>query len=250
MKAIILAAGQGTRLRPLTDNQPKCMVPFKGRPIIDYIISSLKEAGIDNIVVVGGYREDVLKKHLSGQHIKFYTNEKYSITNMVSTLFCAESEMDDDIIVSYADIIYSVDIISKLIAENSDFSVIVDRDWKALWSLRMENPLRDAETMKIDKENFIYELGKKPTSYDEVQGQYIGLIKFRREFVKTTIAYYHNLDKSLLFDGRDYDNMYMTSLIQSLIDNVKKPRAVFIDGGWIEVDSVGDLNIYEKLNII
>jgi choline kinase len=249
MKVIILAAGQGTRLRPLTDNQPKCMVPFRGKPIIDYIVNSLREVELD-IVIIDGYRNDVLEKHLSGQCVKFYTNKRYAVTNMVSTLFCAESEMDDDIIVSYADIIYSVDIIRRLVADNSDFSVVVDRDWEALWRLRMENPLLDAETMKIDTEGFIYELGKKPASYDEVQGQYMGLIKFKKEFIKDVIAHYHNLDKSLLFDGKDYDNMYMTSFIQSLINNVRKPKAVFINGGWIEIDSVDDLNIYEKSSII
>jgi choline kinase len=249
MKVIILAAGQGTRLRPLTDNQPKCMVPFRGKPIIDYIVNSLREVELD-IVIIDGYRNDVLEKHLSGQCVKFYTNKRYAVTNMVSTLFCAESEMDDDIIVSYADIIYSVDIIRRLIADNSDFSVVVDRDWEALWRLRMENPLLDAETMKIDTGGFIYELGKKPISYDEVQGQYMGLFKFKKEFIKDVIAHYHNLDKSLLFDGKDYDNMYMTSFIQSLINNVRKPKAVFINGGWIEIDSVDDLNIYKKSSII
>jgi choline kinase len=250
MKVIVLAAGQGTRLRPLTDNQPKCMVPFRGKPIIDYIVDALKQSGIDDIVIVDGYRKDVLEEHLEKENIRFCVNEKYESTNMVATLFCAENEMNDDIIISYADIIYSPDIIKKLLLDNSDFSVVVDKNWRELWGMRMDNPLLDAETMKTDADDFIYELGKKPKSYDDIQGQYIGLIKFKKDFLKTAALYYHSLDKEAVYDGKSYDNMYMTSFIQALADHVKKPKAVFINGGWLEVDSVEDLNIYEKSNIL
>lgn len=250
MKAIVLAAGQGVRLRPLTDNQPKCMVEFNGKAIIDYIVKALKEAQIADITVINGYKKDVLEAHLSGQGIKFCTNEKYDSTNMVATLFAAEGEMNDDIIISYADIIYPSHVIQKLKNDTSDFAVIVDKNWKELWQMRMENPLLDAETMKIDKQGFIYELGKKPTSYDEIQGQYIGLIKISKAFLPTVIEYYKSLDKTAIYDGKTFDNMFMTSFIQSLIDNIKRPKAVFIEGGWVEIDSVEDLEIYEKSDVV
>jgi choline kinase len=246
MKLIILAAGQGTRLRPLTDNQPKCMVPFRGKPIIDYIIGAAKRSGIDDIVVVDGYRKDVLEQHLAGRGIKFATNEFYENTNMVSTLFSALPELNDDVIISYADIIYMPDVIQKLMKDSDDFSVIVDKNWRELWAMRMEDPLQDAETMKIDGEGRIYELGKKPKSYDDVQGQYIGLIKIKKDFLRTVIKYYQGLDRASVYDGKNFDNMYMTSLIQSLAGHVKKPKAVFIEGGWIEIDSIEDLAVCES----
>jgi L-glutamine-phosphate cytidylyltransferase len=250
MKAIILAAGQGTRLRPLTDNIPKCMVSFRDKPLIDYIIESLKAVDINNIVVIDGYKKDVLEKHLENKNVIFYTNENYENTNMVSTLFCAEEEMNDDIIISYSDIIYTPQVLEKILEDNSDFSVIVDKKWKELWQMRMENPLNDAETMKIDENNFIYELGKKPLSYYEVQGQYIGLIKISKKFLPKFINHYKTLDKNRIYDGKTFDNMFMTSFIQSLIDNVNKAKAIFIDGGWLEIDSIEDLTIYENSNLI
>ncbi|HOI83913.1 MAG TPA: NTP transferase domain-containing protein, partial [Campylobacterales bacterium] len=90
MKAIILAAGQGKRLRPLTDDRPKCMVEYRGKPIVDYILSAMKDVGIDDIAVVGGYKIDVLKEYLKDKNIVFFENKDYERTNMVSTLFCAE----------------------------------------------------------------------------------------------------------------------------------------------------------------
>jgi choline kinase len=249
LKVIVLAAGQGTRLRPLTDDRPKCMVPFRGKPIIDYIADALRKSGLDDIVVIDGYRKDVLEKHLSDRNIKFYTNAEYETTNMVYTLFRALPELNDDIIISYADIIYSPDVVKKLIADTYCFSVVVDKRWRELWALRMEDPLLDAETMKIDGEGFIYELGKKPKCYGDIQGQYIGLIKIKKDFLQTAIKHYQGLDRTAIYDGKNFDNMYMTSFLQSVADKIKRPKAVFIEGGWLEIDSAADLKVYEDSRI-
>ena len=103
MKVIILAAGKGSRLRPLTDCQPKCMVPYQNKPIINHLLEVINKCNIRDIVLVTGYREDVLKKHLAQTAVQFYHNERFAQTNMVSSLFCAETEMNDDLIISYAD---------------------------------------------------------------------------------------------------------------------------------------------------
>lgn len=248
MKMIILAAGEGTRLRPLTNEKPKCMVEYKNKPIIDYILEAADSCNINNIAVVDGYRKEVLENHLKNKNITFFVNKKYDKTNMVSTLFNAKSYMDDDIVISYADIIYKKDVLEKLINSRDDFSVVVDKEWKKLWSLRMDNPLDDAETLKISNGK-ISEIGKKPNNYDEIEGQYIGLIKVSKNIINKVIRYYESLDKNHIYDGKDYDNMYMTSFIQMIIDNLVDVKPVFINGGWVEIDSVEDLNIYEKLDI-
>ena len=120
MKAIILAAGQGTRLRPLTDNKPKCMVEFQGKPVIDYLIETFNLCGIDDIVVVNGYQGDMLESHLEGQNIRFVRNENYDTTNMLHSLFCAENEMNDDLIISYSDIIFSPKALQTMINSKKD----------------------------------------------------------------------------------------------------------------------------------
>lgn len=240
MKMIILAAGQGTRLRPYTDERPKCMVEYNEKPIIDYILEAAKGCGLKEIAVVNGYKKEVLEAYLKDQGCTFFTNNAYDRTNMVSTLFSAKEYMDDDLIISYADIIYKKEILEQLIASTEEFSVVVDKDWKELWSMRMENPLDDAETLKLHDGNII-ELGKKPKSYDEIEGQYIGLIKISKNRLKTIIDYYDSLDKTCLYDVKDYDNMYMTSFIQMVIDNLMDVKPVFIHGGWVEIDTVDDL---------
>lgn len=249
MKLIIVAAGQGTRLRPLTNDIPKCMVKYKNKPIVDYILETAAECNIKDIALINGYKKNVLVEHLKDKDIKFYTNKKFDKTNMVSTLFCAKEFMDDDIIISYADIIYKKEVLESLINSKENFSVVVDRNWKELWSLRMEEPLNDAETLKV-KNGMIVELGKKPKNYEEVEGQYIGLIKISKSVIHQFIKFYESLDKNKIYDGKDYDNMYMTSLIQLAIDDLLDVKPVYISGGWLEIDSVEDLKVYEKVNIL
>lgn len=248
MKMIIVAAGQGIRLRPLTNNKPKCMVEYDEKPIIDYILDAADHCNITDIAVVNGYKKEVLESYLEDRGCTFFTNEEFDVTNMVTSLFTAKEFMNDDLIISYADIVYKPEILEKLMASNADFSVVVDNEWKELWSLRMESPLEDAETMKTRDGNII-ELGKKPISYDEIEGQYIGLMKVSKSALSKLIKFYETLDRSKIYDGKDFYNMYMTSLIQMVIDHIMDVTPVFINGGWIEIDSVEDISAYNKEGI-
>lgn len=242
MKMIILAAGEGKRLRPLTENKPKCMVKYQGEEIISHILHVAKPL-IEDIAIVSGYKANVLQDFLKNENIDFFKNKEYAKTNMLYTLFCAKDFLDDDVIVSYADIVYKKEILEKLIASKDDFSVVVDKKWRELWEQRMPNPLEDAETLKI-KNGKIYEIGKKPKSYDDIEGQYIGLIKIKKHFLPKMISFYESLDENALYDGQDFKNIYLTSFIQALIDKFDCVKPTFINGGWVEVDSKEDLRSF------
>ena len=245
MKVIILAAGKGTRMGSLTDKKPKCMITYKGKSLINYTIQTIRACGINEIIIIDGYNNNILKNHLLDDKIKFITNKKYSTTNMVYTLFCAESEMNDDLIISYADIIYNKEVLKNLINNNNNFVVTVDKKWLDLWKIRMDNPLLDAETMKIDKDCNIVEIGNKPKSYLDIHGQYVGLIKISNSVLKMIRRFYHKLDKTKKYDGKNFNNMYMTSFIQLIVDSGCKVKADLINGGWLEFDNQNDLNVYE-----
>ena len=246
MRVIILAAGQGTRLRPLTDNKPKCMVELYNKPLIKYQLDLFEKFNTKDINVITGYLEE--KIDFDGVR-KFY-NSKFDSTNMVSTLFCASELFDgeDDILISYGDIVYNDNVFNAIHESNEQINVVVDKNWREYWEARMDDPLRDVETLKIDENGSIKELGKKPNSYKDIEGQYIGLIKIRKDVVKQVKDYYQNLDKNILYDGKNYNNMYMTSFLQMISDNIIPLTPVFITSGWIEVDEPSDLNFGYLLN--
>jgi len=243
MRVIILAAGQGTRLRPLTNDRPKCMVALKEKPLIKYQLDLFEQFDIKDINVITGY----LKEKIDFKGVSKYFNPKFDSTNMVSTLFCASELFDgnDDILVTYGDIVYNEKVFQSIANANNGINVVVDKNWKEYWSARMEDPLRDAETLKIDEKGFIKELGKKPKSYDEIEGQYIGLVKIRKDIVPKIKEYYKQLDRDILYDGKDFDNMYMTSFLQMIADNLYPLSPVFVNNGWIEIDEPSDLQFSE-----
>ncbi|WP_416860433.1 sugar phosphate nucleotidyltransferase [Helicobacter ganmani] len=250
MKAMILAAGFGSRLMPLTQENPKCMVEYRGKKLIDYEIGALKDAGIKEIAVVGGYLFAVLKNYVESQfNIKnIYQNLEFNKTNMVQTLFCAREFIEScithkqDLIISYADIVYSAEIVRSLMQSDEPLSIVVDKNWRTLWEKRFENPLLDAETLKI-REGKVIELGKKPKSYEEIEGQYIGLFKFSYHFLPQVLGFYDSLDRNAMYDGKDFDNMYMTSFLQGLINAYGGAQVVEINGGWCEIDFKSDLEV-------
>lgn len=245
MRVIILAAGQGTRLRPYTDSIPKCMVELAGKPLLHHQLEVLRDAGLHKILLVGGY----CAERLNAEGVEIELNPKFATTNMVSTLFCAEEWMlkGEDLIIAYGDIIYEPKVLQSLLAADAPMAISVDRQWQRLWEARMEDPLKDAETLKLQEGNRVIEVGKKPHSLEEIQGQYMGLIKVRGDTVKQFRKAWHSLERDAHYDGQDFDNMYMTSFIQHLIDTGVVVQAAFTDGGWIEVDSVEDLDFYNQL---
>ena len=244
-RALILAAGQGTRLRPLTDDKPKCLVPLLGKSLLERQTHTLKQAGIDNIQVATGYRSDQIEK--LGFPISI--NPYFAETNMVESLFCclAFIREEGDLIIAYGDIVYQSNNLKALLDCDDEIALMIDRKWKDLWSLRLENPLDDAETLIMDSSGYITELGRKPQNYEQIEGQYTGLIKIRSDKLAELEKFYNQLDRSAAYDGKDFKNMYMTSFLQLLIDKGWKAKAVQVSNGWLEVDSLEDIRQYEKM---
>lgn len=256
MKIIILAAGQGTRLRPLTDDRPKCMVEVNGRSIIERQLDTMRACGIkdEDITIVCGYCSDVLKERFKGTGINFIVNKQYDTTNMVCSLMCAKELMDseEDIIVSYGDIIYGETVFEKILAAEDEMSVIVDDGWYEYWSERCENPLDDAETLLFDENHYLTEIGQKTTELAKVQSQYIGLMRFKGAGLRAVLdlsaeaARRSENGEALWRTTRNYAKMYMTDLLQGLIDEGNKLRAVHIQRGWFEIDDCEDLKVVES----
>ena len=197
-KIIILAGGQGKRLRPLTNNKPKCMVEIFNKSILEHQINCLKEFGITDITVITGYRSDKIKI----PNINYVKNKNYKNTNMATAVFLAQEKLNGSVIISYGDIIYEKKILKKLLNERNDLSVVIDENWRNLWRLRFDNPLNDGESLKLNKEGFIIDIGQKIKNIGEAEGQFIGLMKFQNngsEFLKS----FYDKCKSFAKNGKN-----------------------------------------------
>ena len=249
MKAIILAAGEGKRLRPLTNNTPKCLVNLFGKSLLQWQIETFRSCQIDDISVVTGYRSELINL----PRLKIFQNKKFETTNMVESLFCASQELSEQTIVSYGDIIFEKKVLDKLIQSKADFSVIVDKNWKRYWEIRFDNPLFDAESLKIDTDDNITSIGQKTQKIDEIEGQYIGLMKFQNAGLEKIKKFYEKIKSQSTNNSNpinplvSFQQSFMTDFLQGLINDGCKLKAVEIENGWLELDTINDYNKYTEL---
>ena len=238
MKAIILAAGRGSRMGHLTDEHPKCLVKVNGKTLLDWQLQALLSAGIKDIAIVTGYKREMLNKG----GLREFHNPRWAETNMVSSLACAKEWLETEpCIVSYSDIFYAASAVNSLMENNASLAVTYDKKWLALWEKRFDDPLLDAETFRIDERGRLTEIGNKPQVIDEVQGQYMGLLRFTPEGWGEVVRIRSKLS------AMDRDKMHMTGTLQKVIEAGKLSiSAIPYVGEWGEIDSADDLNAYKK----
>ena len=128
MIAIILAAGLGTRLLPHTKNCPKAMVKINGMSLLERQLKIFNKYNFKNIYVISGYKNRAINEKKLG--VKKILNKNYRKTNMVYSLFCAKKYFQDDVIISYGDILYSSNCLKKIITSKYNISVAIDKKWK------------------------------------------------------------------------------------------------------------------------
>lgn len=249
MKAIILAAGEGKRLLPLTKNKPKCLVEIFGKSLLDWQIEIFYKSGINDITIVTGYKKELFSEY---SNLKIYENKNYNSTNMIETLFCARSELNDDVIISYSDILYESKVLEKLIQSTDDLSLITDLNFLTYWKMRFDNPLDDLESLDFDSNGYLSSIGQKVTSLEEIKGQYIGLMKFQKNGIDILKEFY-DLSKNISINGINllnpkltFEQSYMTDLLQGMINSGIKIKTIPIHGSWIELDTLSDYELYNK----
>ena len=242
MKAIILAAGRGSRMQKLTDDRPKCLVELRGQCLLDRQLAALRGAGIDQIGIVTGYKRELIAQHVQGQGVAEFHNPRWSETNMVSSLEAARDWLGaEPCIVSYSDIFYQPSAVQALMRSGAALAVTYDPHWLQLWQQRFEDPLVDAETFRLRADGTLSEIGRKPKSVDEVQGQYMGLLRFTPE----GWAEVCRIRAALAPQVRD--KAHMTGTLQAVIEQGRVPvHAEPYTDGWGEIDSADDLAVHER----
>jgi choline kinase len=236
MKAIILAAGRGSRMKALTDEQPKCFTEVRGKRLIDWQIDALRASGVLEIGIVTGYRRESFEEF----GCQLFYNDRWESTQMVQSLRCASDWLNGgDCVVSYSDIFYSPAGVLSLIECMADIAITYDANWLQVWSRRFANPLDDAETFRFDSAMKLTEIGGRPDNVDQVMGQYMGLLKF------TPSGWRLSMDEFSQLTALEQDRIHMTGLLGLII--ARKPGSVEVVAyadEWGEVDSQEDLEAY------
>ena len=235
MKAIILAAGQGTRIRSVHGEHPKCLIEVDNTTILDHQLDALSMAGINDVAIVVGYEKEQIINHVMSrklphiQQIHFIENPAFAISNNVYSLWLAlEWVRGDSFIVLNADVIFDADILDIAVQSKAPISMIVDPLW------------RD-ETMKvIIHRDRVMQMSKK-IPREQFSGTYIGITVFS----KAIQARFFDKMNALISAGRV--NEFFNVAVQELVDEDVHVGYTSTDGrAWAEIDDPTDLNFAQQ----
>lgn len=229
--AVILAAGSGTRLQPLTDTTPKCLLDVAGRPLLGRLLDGLADAGIRRAVIVTGHLADHIEAHLASAppplEVTTVTNHAYATTNNAASLAAARTVIGgQDLVLCDGDVLFSANPIPALLTSADDCTLLVDAD-SALDAEAMKVEVGpDGRVTRIDKQLGIETSAGESIGVQKIGGAALGLLW---EEVESIVA-------------RDAARAYYEDAFQRMIDR----GAAFgicrvAPDTWIEIDDAGDL---------
>ena len=234
-RAIILSAGQGSRLLPLTVDQPKCLIDFSGRSLIEWQIRALAANGIEDVVVVTGFHaekvEDVLARQTDVAARTLF-NPFYKVADNLGSCWLARGEMDRDFIVLNGDTLVSPEIVGRLM-ETAQAPITVTIDIKDSY---------DEDDMKVTRSgDRLVAIGKR-LSAGESDAESIGMLAFRGDGP----AHFSQAVEAMMRTPEGVKNWYL-KVIDSLAPEGIVGTASIQGLPWAEVDFPEDIAIARAL---
>lgn len=181
MKAIILAAGVGKRLWPVTQHRPKCLIELGGRSLLLRYLDALAGVGIKQAVLVVGYKQDMIRGTIGsgccGVEVRYLASEQYQ-RGSITSLWQARTELDDDVLIMDADVLFHRTILQRLVASASPNALLLDETVTQ----------RTEECMAVVRGGRVVALTKRMPDHYELAGEGVGFLKVRRADAGSLVA--------------------------------------------------------------
>lgn len=226
MKAVILSAGRGTRLRPLTDMLPKALISIEGKTLLEYSLAALLSAGITETIIVIGYLGDLIKKIVGnsffGMAIKYVLNEDYLTTGTMYSFYKTKDLVGDDILLLEADLLYDPAIIKSCISSKCKDLIVVSR----------LSGTGDEVLVVTDDTSTVSAIGKK-IDKKNILGEFTGISKLSRGYVEEFFTF---VSKS--YFAKNILGGYYEDYFVAFGNECSRPMNYFlIDNSiWTEID--------------
>ena len=228
MKAILLAAGRGTRISRYLDGNPKCTVDLgHGTKLIEYSIAMLKKKGITEIAMATGYRHRVIEDILAGSGVKYFYNPFFDVTNSIASLwFAKEFLSDDDLLIMNADVFAEECVYDHILATSKNPVLAFDSSRKEEADYKFYCP------------NGVIEKYGKELKGDDISGEYVGFAILRRGYIPKFVQQMENM-----IDLQKH-NLWWENVLYELAST----EEIYVDDingmFWAEVDYIED---YERI---
>jgi len=231
MKAVILAAGIASRLRPLTDDTPKCLLKVGEKSILELTIDNIIANDIHDVIIVTGYLQEKIKNFVSNKYpdlnVTYIYNEVYESTNNIYSLWLTkESLSGDEMLLMDSDIIFDKEIITKLLAS----------EYESCLALKQHDVQDEEIKVKVNENGRVLEIGKEVPLQDAI-GESIGIEKFGAE---TLSQLFTIMDRKIVVEKNV--NQFYEAAFQELADNGANIYTVdTTDYICMEIDTAADL---------
>lgn len=248
MQVVIIGAGRGSRLMPTTADTPKCFAEVEGRRLLDWTVDAFAQNGIprEHITFIGGYRIERVQQDYP--EFSFRHNTNWPENNILASLMYAEDLMDEPFLCCYSDILFTPQIVARLLASEDDITLAVDRDWLVRYEHRTEHPSDDAE--KVTVENGLVTRVHRNIPEQEAYGEFIGVARFSAEGAQALKAHYHLRRKEFaglpFREAKVFEKAYLIHLLQDMIEAGQPMAHVDTPGGYIEVDTQQDFEYAQQ----
>jgi choline kinase len=240
-KAIILSAGQGSRLGHLTDNKPKCLIEFNGRSLLDRQLDALAANGVDDVVVVTGFRDDLIDADLKrrgdvGPKVRTVYNPFYKVADNLGSLFIAKHEIEGDVLVWNGDTLVSNELMARVVGNEDQEGICVTIDRKAGY---------DDDDMKVvvDDAGRLHAIGKR-LDMGEVNAESIGLLAFRGAGAQT---FRHAIERAIR--TAEGTTIWYLRVIHQIAQDAPGWTLDIQGEQWGEVDFPEDVESAEALTV-
>jgi choline kinase len=255
-RCILIAAGRGKRLGQHTEEVPKCMVEVAGRPILDWVWRALAAAGVEELIVIRGYRGDVLEAFVRSlvPRATFVDNREWETNNVLLSLAHARAFLDRATYLTYSDILFTPAVARMAAESHAEIGLVIDREFRAIYDGRTEHPLDEGEVADLRADGAVARVGKRALPPADAVGEFIGLTRLGAHGAARVADALDAL--AARFAGRPdepfqraarYRNAYLTDLWQELIDRGVRVDPILIDGQWREIDTGQDLDRAREL---
>ena len=248
MRAVIIGAGRGSRLQQETDHQPKTLVPVMGRPMLDWIVDALREAGFHarDIVFISGYAEEVVRARYPD--FEYVRNHQWQDNNILHSLMFARDLLREGFVSTYADIVYEADVVKRLKSSPHDLVLGCDTHWRRRYVARSQHPESDAEKLRAKGDRVVQVDRTIPS--DQADGEFIGVLKATSSGAQSLIAAFDEIDTQNLQgewrQGRTFKRAYLIDLLQTMLENQVPMYRENTPGGYMEIDTLEDLHLAER----
>ena len=236
MKSIIIAAGSGKRIPEFSKTIPKCLIKINNKSILKRQIDLIRKFKIYKISIIKGF-----KAHkINYKNIKYFYNRNYKKNEQLESFFQSQKWFDDDLLVTFSDIIYENSIIKKMIQSDNNFTIAVQKNWKKKYKNRFDHPLTQADKVFI-KNKKIVNIGKK-IPINKSNGEFLGIFKISKNTCGNLIKEYKFLKKT-----KKTNKLQLHDFFRYLIKKKFDIKPTYVNGKYMEIDTYNDFKIAKKM---